>query len=314
MESFVECDVVVVGGINSDYLIRGPSLPGSGMSLNGEEFLDAPGGKGANTAVAAARLDARTAIIGRVGNDPRGRALIDHLTAERVQVVRVIFDQQAPTGAAVIHVDHHGQNQTLAALGANRGLTVADIEAGAHTIQSSRVLVAQLEVPVQCVDAAIRIARDAGVRVILDPAPPYSLPDDLMRRVDVIRANASEAEALTTVHITDRASARESARVLLAQGPRAAIVEAPGGNLLLWDAGEEWIPELPAERVDVTGAGDAFTGGLAAALAEGMDLTDAARFANRIAALATTALGAQTALPRRGEVDALLERTLAHAQ
>lgn len=308
MERAVDWDVVVVGGINTDYLIRGGRLPGPGMSLGGEQFLEAPGGKGANAAVAAARLGARTAIVGHVGSDPRGRALIDHLTEEGVQVVRVTFDPQALTGAAVIQVDDAGRKQILAALGANLQLSVGDVEAAADAIRSCRVLVAQLEVPLACVGAAIRIASEGGVRVVFDPAPPRPLPDDLIRRSDVIRANASEVETLTGIRITDRASAREGGRALRARGAGAAIVEAPGGNLLVWDAGDEWIPELDVERVDETGAGDAFSAGLAVALAEGQDLPDATRFASGAAALATTALGAQTALPRRGELQSFLEK------
>jgi len=314
MEPLVEWDVVVIGGINSDYLIRGRRLPGPSMSLDGEQFLEAPGGKAGNAAVAAARLGARSAIVGCVGPDERGRLLVDGLTAEGVHVVRVSFEAHAPTGAAVIQVDGSGQKQILAALGANLQLTTRDVEAAADLIRSSRVLVAQLEVPVECVAAAIRIASDAGVRVVLDPAPPRTLPDDLIPRTDVMRANASEVEALTGVRITDRASAREGARALLARGTGAAIVEAPGGNLLVGESGEEWIPELHADRVDATGAGDAFAGGLAVALSEGQSLPDAARFASGVAALATTALGAQTALPRREALQAFLEKaTSAHA-
>jgi ribokinase len=147
-----------------------------------------------------------------------------------------------------------------------------------------------------------------SVRVVVDPAPPCSLPDDLMTRIDVIRANATEVEALTGIRSVDLPSAREGARALLARGARATIVAAGNGNLLVWESGEEWIPELPAPRVDATGAGDAFAGGLAVALAEGLRLPDAARFASGVAALATTALGTQTALPQRRQLDAFLEK------
>jgi ribokinase len=308
MEPVVEWDVVVVGGINTDYLIRGRELPGPGMSLNGSAFLEAPGGKGANAAVAAARLGARTAIVGRVGRDIRGRALLGHVTGAGVHSVHVSLDDDAPTGAAVIQVDEQGQKQILAALGANLLLTVADVEAAAETIRASRVLVAQLEVPVECVSATVRIAAGAQVRIVFDPAPPVPLPDDLLARVDVIRANRTEVEALTGVRVVDLPSARKGARALLARGCRAAIVEAGKGNLLVCESGEKWIPELAVERVDATGAGDAFAGGLAVALAERQRLLDAARFASGVAALATTALGAQTALPQRRELDAFLEK------
>jgi ribokinase len=180
MEPTVEWDVVVVGGINTDYLIRGHALPGPGMSLSGSAFLQAPGGKGANAAVSATRLGARTALIGRVGHDSRGRDLVDHLTAAAVHSVHVSLGGDAPTGAAVIQVNVQGQKQILAALGANLLLTVAEVDAAAATIRASRVLVAQLEAPVECVDAAVRIAAEAGVRVVFDPAPPVPLPAEWM--------------------------------------------------------------------------------------------------------------------------------------
>jgi ribokinase len=308
MEPALEWDVVVLGGINTDCLIRGRRLPGPGMSVSGDVFREAPGGKGANAAVAAARLGARTAIIGRVGHDKRGTGLLDHLTRGGVHAVHVSVDDHAPTGAAVIQVDQQGQKQTLAALGANLHLTAADVQAAADMIRASRVLLAQLEVRVECVTAAARIARAAGVRVILDPAPPQTLWDDLMAAVDVLRANASEVEALSGIRVTDRPSAREAARALLARRSRAVGAAVEGGNLVVQESGEDWIPELPVERVDATGAGDAFAGGLAAALAEGVRLTDAARFASGVAALATTALGAQTALPQRRELHAFLDK------
>jgi hypothetical protein len=193
VESIVEWDVVVVGGINSDYLVRGRELPAPGSSLDGDVFLAAPGGKGANAAVAASRLGARTAIIGRVGHDERGRALLDSLVEEGVHATRVDIDDEAVTGAAVIQVDESGQKQILAALGANLRLGVEHIEAAAGLIRASRVLLMQLEVPTECVAAAARIARDARVRIVLDvpgmrsprcsrlllpKVSPWRMPDD----------------------------------------------------------------------------------------------------------------------------------------
>jgi ribokinase len=306
VEPVIEWDVVVVGGINNDYVVRGHDLPRPGMSLDGDVFLDGPGGKGANAAVAAARLGARTAIIGCVGNDGRGRAHIAALANEGVHVVHISVDPRFPTGAAVIHVDSRGKKQILAALAANLRLRVEAVEAARDTIQSSRVLLMQLEVPVDCVAAAARLGHDAGVRIVLDPAPPRVLADDLLGLVDVVRGNAAEVEALTGVHVHDLASARDGARALLARGVQAVIVEAEKGNLLVSRLEEEWLPELPAEAVDATGAGDAFSAALAVALAEREPLAAAGRFASGAAALSTTALGAQAGLPRRRELDAYL--------
>jgi ribokinase len=306
VEPIIEWDVVVIGGINNDYVIRGRDLPRPGMSLDGDVFLASPGGKGANAAVAAARLGARTALIGCVGGDNRGRAHIATLASEGVHVVHIGVDARSPTGAAVIHVDSRGQKQILAALGANLRMSVEAVEAARDMIQSSRILLMQLEVPVECVTAAVRLGHDAGVRIVLDPAPPRVLPDDLLALVDVVRANGAEVAALTGVYVHDTASARDGARALLARGAQAVIVEAEKGNLLVSRAEEEWFPELPVERVDATGAGDAFSAALAVALAEGQPLAAAGRFASGAAALATTALGAQAGLPRRRELDAYL--------
>jgi ribokinase len=300
----VAWDVVVIGGLNTDYLVRGPRLPGPGLSVNGDSFLAAPGGKGGNTAVAAARLGARTAIVGRVGDDERGRALVAGLTAEGIETMHVVVDARVPTGAALIQVDASGETQVLAALGANLRMTDQELHAAADTIRSARVVVMQLEVPAACVAAATKLAHDAGARIVLDPAPPASLSDDLLARVDVLRANAHEVEALTGVRGGSLKGARDGAMALLTRGVKTAIVEAPGGNLVVWPSGDAWLPQVPVTRVDQTGAGDAFCGALAAALAEGQPLTDAAAFGSAAAALATTALGAQTALPRREALEA----------
>jgi ribokinase len=302
-----EFDVVVLGGINSDFVVRGRELPGPGASRDGLAFLQGPGGKGANAAVTATRLGARAAIIGRVGDDSRGRMLLAGLADQGVNVAGVTVDKESPTGAAVIQVDASGQKQILAALGANLTLTVENIDAAAKIIRSSRVLLMQLEVPVECLAAAARMAKSAAVRIMLDPAPPRALPDDLVTMIHVIRANAGEIEQLTGVHVRDRTSGRQAARVLLGRGVDVVIVATEGGNLLVSDAGETWLPELPVDRVDETGAGDAFAAAFAVALAEGQSLADGGRFASAAAALATGTLGAQTGLPRRQELQAYLD-------
>jgi ribokinase len=303
-----EFDVVVLGGINTDFVVRGRELPAPGASRDGLAFLQGPGGKGANAAVAAIRLGARTAIIGRVGDDDRGRMLLAGLTDQGVDVTCVTSDQQAPTGAAVIQVDASGQKQIMAALGANLQLTLEDVDRAATIIRSSRVLLMQLEVPVECVAAAARIAKSAAVQIVLDPAPPRPLPDVLITMIDVIRANAGEIAQLTDVRVHDRASARQAAGVLRGRGGAVVIVATEGGNLLVSDAGETWLPELPVNRVDETGAGDAFAAAFAVALAEGQALANGGRFASGAAALATATLGAQTGLPHRQELQAYLDR------
>ena len=307
MTRSMEWDVVVVGSANTDFLIRGPKLPGPGETATGEEFHEGAGGKGANQAVAAARLGARTALVARVGRDRRGDELLRGLTAEGVDLRQVARDPDAPTGAAVIMVDRQGEKTILIAPGANGRLGVADVDAAAGMIQAARVVLCQLEVPVDAVLAAARLARAAGARVVLDPAPARPLPDELLRLLDVIRPNAGEAETLTGVKVRDRKSARQAADVLLGRGVGAVAVQAGDeGNLLVWPGGECWMPKIPVKSVDATGAGDALAGGLAVMLAEGRPLEEAGPFANAAAALKTTAVGAQAGLPRRDAVLRLL--------
>jgi ribokinase len=301
-------DVMVVGGINTDYLVKGERLPARGETLQGEVFQEALGGKGANQAVAAARLGCRAGLIARVGSDERGDRMLDRLAAEAVDLSYVRRDPDALTGVALIFVDSSGEKQILTALGANRRLGEEDVGPAREVIASTKVLLAQLEVPVPAVGLALRLARTAGVRTVLDPAPAVALSDDILRLVDVIRPNASEAETLTGVPVPDVASARRAAGVLLDRGVGAVVVQAgEAGDLLVTATEERLLPRLPVERVDATGAGDAFAAALAVGLAEERPLIEAAALGNAAAALATTRLGAQAGLPRRKEVLELLQ-------
>jgi ribokinase len=308
MPRAIDWDVVVVGGANTDYLVKGPRLPRAGETVEGDVFQEAPGGKGANQAVAAARLGARVTLLARLGTDRRGDEMAARLAEEAVDTRHLVRDAEAPTGVALVLVDREGEKQILTAPGANRRLTVGDVEAAA-AIRATQILLAQLEVPLEAVTAAFRLAREAGARVVLDPAPAQWLSNEVLRLTDVIRSNAGEAEVLTGVRVEDRASARRAAEQLLLRGVGAVLVQAGSeGNLLVWPDGEAWLPKLPVEAVDATGAGDAFAGALAVLLAEGRSLEEAARFANAAAALSTTVLGAQGGLPRREAVLAALAR------
>lgn len=302
-------DVVVVGSANVDYLVRGPRLPQPGEALEGSEFQQAPGGKGANQAVAAARLGARVALVGRMGTDAPGDTLLSALAAEGVDISFLTRDASAQTGTALVMVGRTGEKQILAAPGANRHLEVADIHRAAEALAATRVLLAQLKIPLESVIEAIRIARSHGARVVIDPAPAIPLPNEFLRLVDVLRPNSSEASVLTGIEVVDRASAREAGKQLIDRGAGAVAMQAgEEGNLLLWRGGERFLPKIPVRSVDATGAGDAFAAALAVRLAEGASLPDAACFGNAAAALATTSLGAQAGLPRRAAVLQLLQR------
>jgi ribokinase len=301
-------DVVVVGKANVDYLVRGPRLPQPGQSVGGDLFQEAPGGKGANQAVAVARLGATSALVARIGNDVRGDSIVEALITEGVAVDHVVRDPVAFTGVALCQVGGDGEKQILSAAGANARLSADDVRGAADALRSARVVLLQLGVPLAAVEEAIRIGRSAGARIVLDPGPPAPLRDELLAQIDVIRPNCSEARALTDVDVVDRDSARAAAIALLRRGVGAVAVQAADlGDLLLWSDGELWLPRFDVERLDATGAGDAFASAFAVALAEGRSIAEAGPFASAAAALATTVLGAQASLPRRGAVLALLE-------
>jgi ribokinase len=248
------------------------------------------------------------AMVGRIGDDARGRLLKQGLMANGVDTEHLLFDPDTPTGVALIMVDATGEKQIMAAHGANRRLSPDDVRSASEVVAHARVLLVQLETQLETVLEAARITRNAGGRVILDPAPPQPLPDELLSLVDLVRANSSESEILTGVPITDIPSARRAASILMARGPDAAILQAgEEGALLVWSGGERFLPRIPVACIDATGAGDAFAAGLAVALAEGRSLPEAAEFANAVAALSTTSLGAQAGMPARAAVDAFVK-------
>ena len=296
------CDVVVIGGINTDFLAQGDALPSPGTSRGADIFLECPGGKGANQAVAAARVGVSVALIGAVGADERGQRLMTELRDEHVSLDHVATLTGHATGAALIQLDRKGTKQILAALGANRQLDAAHVRSATQRLRHARVVVAQLEVPIEAITEAFMWARRIGAQTVLDPAPIVPLPESLFTLVDIIRPNSSEAEALTGVEVRNRKTAREAATALLRKGPRCAIVQAGDeGNLVVTAHDEQWLPHIDVERRAATGAGDAFTGTFAACLAKELPLEEAAALANAAAALETTALGAQS--PRVSEAD-----------
>jgi ribokinase len=300
-------DVVVVGKANVDYLARGPSLPGPGEGVNGDAFQEACGGKGANQAVGAARLGARVALVARIGGDARGDFVLSALRADGVDVAHVTRDPAQHTGIALCQVDAAGNKQILSAAGANAGLTAGHVREASEALAKCRVVLCQLGVPFEAFTEAVRLGRAAGALIVLDPAPGFPLADEVLAALDVVRPNAIEAEALTGICVSDRDSAREAARQLVRRGAKAAAVQAGRhGDVMIWSGGEEWLPRFEVQRVDATGAGDAFASALAVCLAEKRPLPEAGRFASAAAALATTRLGAQASLATRAQVEALL--------
>ncbi|HEX9030148.1 MAG TPA: ribokinase [Anaerolineales bacterium] len=298
-------DIIVVGGINIDFMARSRHLPVAGFTIEGDLFRRVAGGKGANQAVAAARLGASIALVGCIGDDDAGQELLALLEEEGIDNQFIVTDSLAPTGVTLTQVDNQGKRQSISVPGANYRLAVSNIPSAA--IATARAVLVQMDVPIDCVRETSRLGHSAGAKVILDPSPPIHLPDELLRLADVVKPNAHEAEVLTGIHVHDRASARVAADRLRDRGVKAVAIQAGNeGNLIVWEDGVSWNPLLPVNTVDTTGAGDAFAAGLAVALADGLSLEEAGPFANAAAALATTDFGPQTALPTRAAVEELL--------
>jgi len=300
-------DVIVVGGANTDYIVHGHVLPRPGETQVGDSFFTGPGGKGANQAVAAARLGARVALISAVGADERGEDLVAQLASQRVDVSCMQRIPDGATGAAIIQVGRNGQKQIFSMPGANRRLRPVDVEGAMSRLGPAHVVLLQLELTLECVRAALARARAAGARTMLDPAPAMTLSDEVLALVDIIKPNAREAKVLTGIEVTDRYSASAAAHVLLERGIKVVAIEAGSdGNLLVYPEGEHWMPKIPVATVDATGGGDAFAGTFATYLARDRSLREAASFANAAAALATTTLGAQTSLARESDLEGLV--------
>ena len=303
--------IVVVGSINMDLVARMARLPRPGETVHGRDFQTIRGGKGANQAVAVARLGVRVTLIGRVGEDSFGEALLRSLAGHGVVTEQVLVTPNCSSGVALIGVDEDGANSITVVAGANGRLTVQDIESRAAIIQSADALIVQLETPLDTVTAAIRIARQAGVRTILDPAPAPSLPlPSEVMSVDVISPNQTEAELLTGIVVDDLASAERAARRLRELGAReVALKLGHWGAMICTNEGRvEHLPATEVDVVDTTAAGDAFTAALTVALVEGCSLFDAVRFGSGAGTLACLTLGAQTAMPSRAELNGFLGR------
>jgi len=294
--------IVVVGSLNMDLVVRSPRHPQPGETLLGAEFRTFPGGKGANQAVAAARLGGQVKLIGRVGADAFGDALLETCTRDGVDTGHVERLEDAPTGVALITVDDAGQNTIVVVPGANGKLSPPDLLAAAPAFEGASVVVMQLEVPLLTVIYAADLARRHGARVVLNPAPAQPLSATGLEQVDVLIPNQSEAALLTGC-----ASAGDAARRLIALGVRSVVVTMGERGVLIAEG--ETATLLPAHQVsvlDTTAAGDAFVGAFAVALAEGRTVLEAAAWGNAAGALAVTRAGAQPSLPARAELERFL--------
>jgi len=299
--------IIVVGSSNTDLVVKLPRLPKAGETIIGGTFSTAAGGKGANQAIAAARAGGDVTFITKVGNDHFGQQAINAFEKDELNIDFVGFERGVSSGIALIFVDDRGENSIGVASGANNELRPSDIERAAEAVTAADVLLVQLEIPMETVEAAVRMASRAGVRIVLNPAPAQPLSPDLCRMISVLTPNENEAEVLTGVRVVDDETIEKTASLLMARGVGAAVLTLGARGAYVAEGGKgEFIPTLKVDPIDSTAAGDVFNGALAVCLGEKQSLRDAVRFANAAAALSVTRLGAQPSAPNRKEILDLL--------
>lgn len=300
--------IIVLGGLNMDLVVRVPVIPKPGETITGYNFGTFPGGKGANQAVALARLGARVSMIGRTGADDFGRALRQGLLDEGINADFVREDPEHATGVALITVEDSGQNNISVASGANMQVTPAEVEAALERLAPFDLLLMPLEIPLESILTAATAVRRMGAHLALNPSPAQPLPAELVAAADVLVPNEVETAMLTGMNVSDEDGVLAAAGRLRAMGVgRVAVTLGGRGALLMDETGQ--VTRLPAHQVkvvDTTAAGDAFVAGLTVGLGEGMSFVEAARLASAAGALAVTRLGAQPSLPNRAEVEDLI--------
>jgi ribokinase len=306
--------VVVVGSTNFDLVVKATRLPKEGESLLVSNLKFFPGGKGANQAVGAARLGAKTSLIGAVGQDVIGDYLLGELKANGIDTTLVRRDREHATGCAFIMLFPTGNNCITVDPAANFTLTPADIERGREVIERADALATVLEIPLETVEAALRLAGKAGKLTVLDAGPPRRCPPEILKLADIVSPNEMELEHLTGEEVSGHVSAFAAAEKLLALGVRTVLLKlGSDGSMLVTPKGWKHFPACKIEVVDPTAAGDAFMAALTVQLAAGAKIEDATRFANRAGALAASKLGAQPSLPTRKEVEEFAARLGKHA-
>lgn len=295
--------IVVIGSCNTDMVISMERLPLPGETLIGGDFFMNLGGKGANQAVAAARLGGNVALIAKVGADSFGSKAVEQYSSDGIDIRYVAVDEGYPSGVALIMVDKHGENCIAVSSGANARLGAKDVDRAKVLIAEADILLMQLEVPLVTVEYAAHIAKQAGKKVVLNPAPAHPLPESLLRCLYLLVANETEAELLSGVQITDMDSVARATDVLCAKGIENVVITLGSKGAFIQERGSyHQIPGHKVKSIDATAAGDTFCGAVCVALAEGKSLTEAVKFANRCAAITVTRMGAQSSLPYRKEV------------
>lgn len=300
-------NVVVVGSYNTDLRIKTERIPRPGETIIGGIFSEGGGGKGANQAVAAARAGADVCFIAKVGNDALGKECVQRLNEERINTQFVFHDADVPTGVAFIVVDDRGENSIVVASGANACLRPDDIGKAGNVISSAAVLLVQLESPIDTVMAAIEKSHATGTTVIMNPAPAQPLEPALLRKIDIITPNKVEAEMITGIKATDERSYEMIARKFFELGVKTVFLTLGSKGVFIGTKNSmELIPAFKVRSVDSTGAGDVFSGSLAAFISEGMPVEEAAKMATASASISVTRMGAQISAPTRKEIESFI--------
>jgi len=300
--------IVVFGSINMDLVARTPRLPSAGETLIGHSFSMVPGGKGANQAVACARLGVKTLMVGKVGGDVFGEALRQNLASNEVNTAFVATDDEVASGVALIAVDDQAENNIIVIPGANGRIGKSDLLRLDEALDETNLLLLQLEIPLAMVFAAAKLADQKNVTVILDPAPAAELPNELYPLIDILTPNETEAAMLVGFSINDPVSAKRAANQFLQKGVSHVVIKRGAKGAFSMDAsGSRFYPAIPVTAIDTVAAGDAFNGALATALEEGKSFHEAIHWGIACGALAVTKAGAQEAMPRREELLRLLD-------
>ncbi|WHY20223.1 ribokinase [Paenibacillus sp. G2S3] len=300
--------IVVIGSLNMDMVVRTNRAPNAGETLMGQAFALSPGGKGANQAVAAARLGAEVSMIGSVGKDTFGSEMLEIIKQEGIHIEHISVSETEATGVASIVIEEDGENRIIVVPGANIDLSVEDIQALEPVISQAELIVMQLEMELAMSEHAIAIAHRYGIPVILNPAPARVLKDEMLGQVSYLTPNETEAGILTGMTVDSLEAAEQAARILLQKGVKNVIVTLGSKGALIVNAeGAKSVPGFPVKAIDTVAAGDSFNGALAQQLVLGKTLEEAVSFANAVGALAVGKEGAIPSLPLLSEVEQFLK-------
>ncbi len=295
--------IAVIGSSNTDMVIKTTKLPAPGETILGGDFFMNPGGKGANQAVAAARLGGNVTLIAKTGDDVFGRQSKQIFENDHIHTGYLTTDPIHPSGVALITVDSRGENCIVVASGANNRLSKHDIDRAKDEILRSKIILMQLEIPLETVGYAANIAYEAGIKVILNPAPASEISNELLAKLYMITPNETEAELISGITVQDVESATLAARKIYEKGVKVVIITLGSKGALLFTGEKELlIPSPKVEAIDSTAAGDVFNGAIAVAISEGLPLEKAVEFACRAAAISVTRMGAQASAPYRNEI------------